>query len=74
MVPHACSATRQRRAFLIVSPSLSNSLPSDLRSLPHDFSGSFHKLLKTFLFGLVWPGSGAPLSSSLEGALYKFHR
>jgi len=73
MVPHACSATRQRRAFLIMS-SLSNSLPSDLRSLLHDLSGSFRKLLKTFLFGLLWPGSGVPLSSNLEGALYKFHR
>jgi len=32
-----------------------------------DLSGSFCDLLKTFL--LAWPGLGAPLSSSLEGAL-----
>ena len=41
MVPHARSATRQRRAFSIVGPSFWNSLPSDLRSLPRDLSESF---------------------------------
>ena len=59
MVPHARSATRQRRGFLIASPSLSNSLPSDLRSLPQDLSGSYHKLLKTFLFDRAWVGSAS---------------
>ena len=59
MVPHARSATRQRRAFSIVGPSLWNSLPSDLRSLPRDFSGSFYKLLKTFLFDRAWVGSAS---------------
>ena len=55
MVPHARSATRQRRAFSIVGPSLWNSLPSDLRSLPRDFSGSFINYLRlSFLTG---PGS-----------------
>ena len=57
MVPHARSATRQRRAFSIVGPSLWNGLPSDLRSLPRDLSGSFYKLLKTFLFDRAWFGS-----------------
>ena len=59
MVPHARSATRQRRAFSIVGPSLWNSLPSDLRSFPRDFSGSFYKLLKTFLFDRAWVGSAS---------------
>src|ERR1043165_6928025 len=60
MVPHTRSTTRQHRAFSIVGPSLWNSLPSDLRSLPRDFSGSFYKLLKTSF--LTTPGSGVPLS------------
>ena len=59
MVPHARSATRQRRAFSIVGPSLWNSLPSDLRSLPRDLSASFYKLLKTFLFDRAWVGSAS---------------
>ena len=43
-----------------------------LRSLPRDFSRSFYRLLKTFLFAR--PELGAILSSYLEGALYKCHR
>ena len=57
MVPLVRHATRQNRAFSIVSPSSWNSLPSDLRSLPRDLS--FHKLLKTFLFGQAWVGSAS---------------
>src|SRR5678815_976067 len=49
IVPHARSATRQRRAFSIVGSSFWNSLLSELRSLPRDLSGSFYRLLKTCL-------------------------
>ena len=69
LVPRAHTATRQKRAFSIVGPSVWNGLPSELRSLPRDLSSSFYKLLKTLLFAV--PGLGAPLSSYLEGALYK---
>src|SRR6218665_1669885 len=56
-------------AFSIVGPSVWNSLPSEIRSLPRDLSSSFYKLLKTFIFARAWA-----LSSYLEVALYKFHR
>ena len=59
IVPHARSATRQRRAFSIVGPSFWNSLPSDLRSLPRDLSESFYRLLKTFLFDRALVGSAS---------------
>src|SRR6218665_4016455 len=70
VVPHARTAIKQHRAFSIVGPSVWNSLPSEIRSLPQDLSSSFYKLL---LFS-PGPGLGAPLSSYLEVALYKFHR
>src|SRR6218665_835223 len=54
LVPRARTATRQKRAFLIVGPSFWNDLPSELRSLPRDLSSSFYKLLKTLLFGRAW--------------------
>src|SRR5688572_9412274 len=57
MVPRAHTAIRQHRAFSIVGPSTWNTLPSDLRSLPRDLSGSFYKLLKTVLFDRAWVGS-----------------
>src|SRR6218665_1718979 len=50
---------RKLRAFSIVGPSVWNSLPSDLRSLPRDLSSSFYKLLKTLLFGRAWAGSAS---------------
>src|SRR6218665_106687 len=53
LVPRARTATRQKRAFSIVGPSVWNDLPSELRSLPRDLSSSFYKLLKTLLFGRV---------------------
>src|SRR6218665_1715931 len=59
LVPHARTATRQKRAFSIVGPSVWNDLPSELRSLPHDLSSSFYKLLKTLLFGRAWAGSAS---------------
>src|SRR6218665_697788 len=50
LVPHACTAIKQHRAFSIVCPSALNSLPSELSSLPRDLSSSFYKLLETFVF------------------------
>jgi len=69
VVPHARTAIKQHRAFSIVGPSVWNSLPSEIHSLPRDLFSSFYKLLKTFIF--AGPGLGAPLSSYLEVALYK---
>lgn len=59
LVPHACTVTRQNGAFSSVGPSVWNDYPSDLHTLPPDLSISFHKALKTFLFGrvLVWSAS-----------------
>src|SRR6218665_2413793 len=67
VVPRAHTATRQKRAFSIVGPSVWNGLPSDIRSLPRDLSSSSYKLLKTLLFGRACAGG-----SYLEGALFKF--
>src|SRR6218665_2617102 len=52
-------AIKQHRAFSIVGPSLWNSLPPEIRSLPRDFSSSFYKLLKTFIFARAWAGSAS---------------
>src|SRR6218665_80557 len=41
LVLRARTATRQKRAFSIVGPSVWNGLPSELRSLPRDLSSSF---------------------------------
>src|SRR6218665_915399 len=46
VVPHARTAIKQHRTFSIVGPSVWNSLPSEIRSLPRDLSSSFYKLLK----------------------------
>ena len=70
MVAHARTAIKQHRAFSIVGPSVWNSLPSEIRSLPRDLSSSFYRLLKTFIVARAWAG----LSSYLEVALYKFYR
>src|SRR6218665_1923831 len=59
LVPRARTATRQKRAFSIVGPSVWNDLPSELRSLRRDLSSSFYKLLKTLLFGRAWAGSAS---------------
>src|SRR6218665_2343960 len=59
VVPHARTAIKQHRAFSIVGPSVWNSLPSEIRSLPRDLSSSFYKLLKTFIFARVWAGSAS---------------
>src|SRR6218665_2011665 len=57
LVPRTRLATRQKRSFSIVGPSVWNGLPSELRSLPRDLYSSFYKLLKTVLFGRAWAGS-----------------
>src|SRR6218665_800038 len=59
VVPHARTAIKQHRAFSIVGPSVWNSLPSEIRSLPRDLSSSFYKLLKTFIFARAWAGSAS---------------
>src|SRR6218665_2388877 len=59
LVPFACTATRQKRAFSIGGPSVWNGLPSELRSLPRDLSSSFYKLLKTLLFRRAWAGNAS---------------
>src|SRR6218665_2767933 len=59
LVPSARTATRQKRAFSIVGPSVWNGLPSALRSLPRDLSSSFYKLLKTLLYGRACAGSAS---------------
>src|SRR6218665_163015 len=59
LVPRVRTATRQKRAFLIVGPSVWNGLPSELRSLPRDLSTSFYNLLKTLLFDRAWSGSAS---------------
>ena len=63
LVLHARTATRQKRAFSIVGPSVWNGLPSELRSLPRDLSSSFYKLHKTLLFGRVPLWRSTPRSS-----------
>src|SRR6218665_3285659 len=57
VVLHALTAIKQHRAFSIVGPSVWNSLPSEIRSLPRDLSSSFYKLLKTVIFARAWSGS-----------------
>src|SRR6218665_2703581 len=59
LVPRARTATRQKRAFSILGPSVWNGLPSELRSLQRHLSTSFYKLLKTLLFGRAWAGSAS---------------
>src|SRR6218665_2039992 len=50
LIPYSYTAIKQNRAFSMAGPSIWNGLPFELRSLPGDFSSSFHSLLKTFLF------------------------
>ena len=59
MVPFARTATRQNRAFSVNGPSVWNDLPSNLRSQPRNNSGTFYRLLKTFLFDRAWVGSAS---------------
>ena len=54
LIPRSFTSTKQNRAFSAAGPSIWNSLPFELRSLPRDFSSSFYSLLKTFLFARAW--------------------
>src|SRR6218665_1877368 len=65
-VPFACTSTTQVRAFSVVGPSVWNGLPLAQRLLPRILSDTFYSSLKTLL--LAVQGSGALLSSNLEGA------
>src|SRR6218665_993765 len=69
LVPFACTSTKQSRAFSIVGPSIWNGLPSHLRTLPRALSPAFFLTLRLLFLAML--ESGAPLSSSLEEALYK---
>src|SRR6218665_1602634 len=65
LLPHAKTATRQRRAFSIVGPSPWKSV-SCLKTTKVGFAGC----LRLICIAVV--GLGAPLSRFLEGAPYKF--
>src|SRR6218665_3914596 len=69
LVPFARTSAKQSRAFSVVGPSIWNGLPSQLWTLPRALSPAF--FLKLRLLFLAVLESGAPLSSSLEEALYK---
>src|SRR6218665_2959458 len=59
VVPRARTAIKQHRAFSIVGPSVWNSFPSEIRSLPRDLSTSFYKLLMIFIFAWALAGSAS---------------
>src|SRR6218665_1824854 len=69
LVPRASTATRQKRAFSIVGSSVWNDLPLNFVLCRGTFSVLF--INSSRLSSLAEPGLGAPLSSYLEGALYK---
>src|SRR6218665_502577 len=74
LVPRVNTSTMQRRAFSVVAPSIWNSLPSQIRLLPKSYVTRLcsTRCLKLIFFTVV--GLEAPLSSFLEGALYKFSK
>src|SRR6218665_3522811 len=72
LVSRVNTSTMQRRAFSVVAPSMWNPLPSQIRLLPKSYMPLLYKLLKLIFFTVV--GLEAPLSSFLEGALYKFSK
>ena len=65
LVQRARLAIKQRRAFLVVGPSIWNDLPLKLRSLLVSHPVGFYKSLNRF--SLVVAGPGALLSSFLKG-------
>src|SRR5688572_14824954 len=70
LVPFARTATMQNRAFSVVGPVVWNGLPQEICLLPGTLTEA--SLLNSKLYFLAVLESGAPLSSPLEGALYKF--
>src|SRR6218665_1280033 len=70
VVPFARYAIIQTRSFSLVGPATWTGLPIDLRHLPN--LPVLNSRTFSRLFFSAWPESGAPLSRSLEGALYKF--
>src|SRR6218665_1130359 len=72
LVPRVNTSTMQRRAISVVAPSIWNSLPSQIRLLPKSYTPYSTSCLKLIFFTMV--GLKAPLSSFLEGALYKFSK
>src|SRR6218665_540244 len=69
LVPFARTSTKQSHAFSAVGPSIWNGLPSQLRIFPRALSPAFFPTLRLLILAVL--ESGAPLSSSLEDALYK---
>src|SRR6218665_813753 len=55
----AGTSTRQKRAFAVAGPSIWNSLPLSIRSLPRTLSQTFLSQLKAVLFGRVGVGSAS---------------
>src|SRR6218665_1816141 len=53
LVPRARIATRQKRAFSIVGPSVCNGLPSELRSLPRDLGAPLSSYLEGAPYKLI---------------------
>src|SRR6218665_630909 len=68
-VSFARTSTTQARAFSVVGPSVWNGLPLSQRLLPGFFLTHFS--LASKILSLAVQGSGALLSSNIEGALYK---
>ena len=56
LVPHATTATRQRRAFSVVGPSTWNELPLEILIMPKINESAFCRLLKTGLYRCGWDG------------------
>ena len=69
LVLFARTATKQSRVFPVVGPSILNGLPSHLRIFIRTLSPAFFLTLRLLFLAVL--ESGAPLSSSLEEALYK---
>src|SRR6218665_915781 len=69
LVPFARTSTKQSRTFSVVGPSIWNGLPSQLRTLPRALAPAVFLTLRLLFLAVL--ESGAPLSSSLEEALYK---
>src|SRR6218665_3545231 len=59
VVPHAKTATMQRRTFSIVGPSTWNGLPLEVFLLPKSNESAFCRLLKTDMYCRSWAGGAS---------------
>ena len=69
LVPFASTSNGQNRAFSVFGPSVWNGLLLVLRLISRVRSVTFYTSLKLSLLAVL--GTGAPLSCSREGVLYK---